>query len=196
MSIATDTTCAPAWPASPTSDRSGLDRPRRGGAARARSWTTSSSRPSSTTTRALRDAARWVIWSASQALGCGSASIHELYRARGRGEVPATAFTVPGHQRARRGVPDRAPGVRRGPRARRRDGDLRDRQERDGLHRPAAGRVHRRHPGRRPARGLARRRSSSRATTSSSTPRSGPRIPRPSSTGCATSPARRSAPAS
>jgi fructose/tagatose bisphosphate aldolase len=44
---------------------------------------------------ALRDAARWVIWSASQALGCGSASIHELYRARGRGDVPATAFTVP-----------------------------------------------------------------------------------------------------
>src|SRR5918999_6192757 len=43
----------------------------------------------------LRDAARWVIWSASQALGCGSASIHELYRARGRGEIPATAFTVP-----------------------------------------------------------------------------------------------------
>ena len=44
---------------------------------------------------AMRDAARWVIWSASQALGCGSASIHELYRARGRGEVPATGFTVP-----------------------------------------------------------------------------------------------------
>jgi fructose/tagatose bisphosphate aldolase len=44
---------------------------------------------------ALRDAARWVIWSASQALGCGSASIHDLYRARGRGEVPATGFTVP-----------------------------------------------------------------------------------------------------
>jgi fructose/tagatose bisphosphate aldolase len=43
----------------------------------------------------LRDAARWVIWSASQAIGCGSASIHELYRARGRGEVPPTAFTVP-----------------------------------------------------------------------------------------------------
>jgi fructose-bisphosphate aldolase, class II len=43
----------------------------------------------------LRDAARWVIWSASQTLGCGSASIHELYRARGRGEVPATRFTVP-----------------------------------------------------------------------------------------------------
>ena len=44
---------------------------------------------------AMRDAARWVIWSASQALGCGSASIHELYRARGRGEIPPTAFTVP-----------------------------------------------------------------------------------------------------
>src|SRR5688572_5777277 len=43
----------------------------------------------------LRDAARWVIWSASQALGCGSASIHELYRARGRGEIDPTAFTVP-----------------------------------------------------------------------------------------------------
>lgn len=42
-----------------------------------------------------RDAARWVIWSASQALGCGSASIHELYRARGRGEIPPTDFTVP-----------------------------------------------------------------------------------------------------
>ena len=44
---------------------------------------------------AARDAARWVIWSASQALGCGSASIHDLYRARGRGEVDATRFTVP-----------------------------------------------------------------------------------------------------
>jgi fructose/tagatose bisphosphate aldolase len=43
----------------------------------------------------LRDAARWIIWSASQALGCGSASIHELYRARGRGDIPATEFTVP-----------------------------------------------------------------------------------------------------
>ena len=43
----------------------------------------------------LRDGARWVIWSASQALGCGSASIHELYVARGRGEIDATRFTVP-----------------------------------------------------------------------------------------------------
>ena len=42
-----------------------------------------------------REAARWVIWSASQALGCGSASIHDLYMARGRGEFEPTAFTVP-----------------------------------------------------------------------------------------------------
>ena len=31
-----------------------------------------------------------MIWSASQALGCRSASIHELYLARGRGEFDAT----------------------------------------------------------------------------------------------------------
>ncbi len=36
-----------------------------------------------------------MIWSASQALGCPSASIHELYLARGRGEFDATDFTVP-----------------------------------------------------------------------------------------------------
>jgi fructose/tagatose bisphosphate aldolase len=43
----------------------------------------------------LRDAARWLLWAASQTLGCGSASIHELYAARGRGEIDATRFTVP-----------------------------------------------------------------------------------------------------
>src|SRR5947207_11168727 len=43
----------------------------------------------------LRDAARWLIWEASQALGCPSASIHELYMARGRGEFERTRFTVP-----------------------------------------------------------------------------------------------------
>jgi fructose/tagatose bisphosphate aldolase len=42
-----------------------------------------------------RDASRWLIWSASQALGCGSASIHELYLARGRGEIEPAGFTVP-----------------------------------------------------------------------------------------------------
>src|SRR5687768_3647414 len=39
------------------------------------------------------EVARWIIWEASQALGAPSASIHELYMARGRGEV--SGFTVP-----------------------------------------------------------------------------------------------------
>jgi fructose-bisphosphate aldolase, class II len=43
----------------------------------------------------LRDAARWLIWAASQQLGCPSSSIHELYLARGRGEFEPTRFTVP-----------------------------------------------------------------------------------------------------
>jgi fructose/tagatose bisphosphate aldolase len=43
----------------------------------------------------LRDACRWLIWSASQALGNGSASIQELYMARGRGDFDPTDFTVP-----------------------------------------------------------------------------------------------------
>jgi fructose/tagatose bisphosphate aldolase len=38
-------------------------------------------------------AAQWLVWEASQALGALSASIHELYMARGRGEV--SGFTVP-----------------------------------------------------------------------------------------------------
>jgi fructose/tagatose bisphosphate aldolase len=40
-----------------------------------------------------REAAQWLVWEASQALGALSASIHELYLARGRGEV--SGFTVP-----------------------------------------------------------------------------------------------------
>jgi len=39
------------------------------------------------------EAARWIIWEASQELGAPSASIQELYVARGRGEV--SGFTVP-----------------------------------------------------------------------------------------------------
>jgi fructose/tagatose bisphosphate aldolase len=39
------------------------------------------------------EAARWIIWEASQALGARSASIHDLYMARGRGEIHG--FTVP-----------------------------------------------------------------------------------------------------
>ncbi len=41
-----------------------------------------------------RDTARWLIWEIGQAVGVYLASIHELYMAIGRGEVPAT-FTVP-----------------------------------------------------------------------------------------------------
>jgi fructose/tagatose bisphosphate aldolase len=40
-----------------------------------------------------REAAQWLVWEASQVLGALSASIHELYMARGRGEV--SGFTVP-----------------------------------------------------------------------------------------------------
>ena len=39
------------------------------------------------------EAARWIVWEASQQLGAPSWSIHELYMARGRGEV--SGFTVP-----------------------------------------------------------------------------------------------------
>lgn len=39
------------------------------------------------------EVARWVIWEASQLLGCPSWSIHDLYMARARGEV--SGFTVP-----------------------------------------------------------------------------------------------------
>jgi fructose/tagatose bisphosphate aldolase len=39
------------------------------------------------------EAARWIVWEASQALGTRSASIQGLYAARGRGEI--SGFTVP-----------------------------------------------------------------------------------------------------
>ncbi len=39
------------------------------------------------------EAAQWLVWEAAQALGARSASIHELYLARARGEVHG--FTVP-----------------------------------------------------------------------------------------------------
>ena len=39
------------------------------------------------------EAARWIVWEASQELGARSASIQDLYAARGRGEV--AGFTVP-----------------------------------------------------------------------------------------------------
>jgi fructose/tagatose bisphosphate aldolase len=39
------------------------------------------------------EAAQWIVWEAAQQLGARSASIHELYMARARGEV--SGFTVP-----------------------------------------------------------------------------------------------------
>ena len=39
------------------------------------------------------EVAQWIVWEAAQALGARSASIHELYLARARGEV--SGFTVP-----------------------------------------------------------------------------------------------------
>lgn len=42
----------------------------------------------------IRDTARWLIWEIGQAVGIYPASIHELYMAVGRGDVPPT-FTVP-----------------------------------------------------------------------------------------------------
>jgi fructose-bisphosphate aldolase, class II len=51
-------------------------------------WTAAFSTDDATTA-----AAQWLVWEASQELGALSASIHELYAARGRGEV--SGFTVP-----------------------------------------------------------------------------------------------------
>ncbi len=42
----------------------------------------------------VRDTARWLLWELGQALGICPASIHELYMAIGRGDVPHS-FTVP-----------------------------------------------------------------------------------------------------
>jgi fructose/tagatose bisphosphate aldolase len=42
----------------------------------------------------VRETARWLLWQAGQALGIYPSSIHELYMAIGRGDVPAN-FTVP-----------------------------------------------------------------------------------------------------
>ena len=40
-----------------------------------------------------REYARWLLWEIGQAVGVRPASIHDLYMARGRGEVKG--FTVP-----------------------------------------------------------------------------------------------------
>jgi fructose/tagatose bisphosphate aldolase len=60
----------------------------RSGAIRDLAWSAAFS-----TDDATQSAAQWIVWEASQALGAQSASIQELYAARGRGEV--AGFTVP-----------------------------------------------------------------------------------------------------
>jgi fructose/tagatose bisphosphate aldolase len=60
----------------------------RGEAIRDLAWTAAFATDESTV-----EAAQWLIWEASQELGAHSASIHELYMARSRGEV--SGFTVP-----------------------------------------------------------------------------------------------------
>ncbi len=66
-----------------------VDEPRlRGDAIRDLAWTAAFA-----TDDAVVDSARWIVWEASQAVGIRSASIHDLYMARARGEVHG--FTVP-----------------------------------------------------------------------------------------------------
>ncbi|MER3418756.1 MAG: aldolase [Chloroflexota bacterium] len=60
----------------------------RGDAIRDLAWTAAFSADEAVTV-----AAQWIVWEAAQAAGARSASIHELYMARGRGEV--SGFTVP-----------------------------------------------------------------------------------------------------
>ena len=98
------------------------------------------------------EAARWIVWEASQELGAPSASIHDLYMARGRGEVHG--FTVPAinlrtqvFDMARVDLPRRRQALDVG-----RD-HLRAGAQRAGVHLPAARRVHHER-----ARGLHRRR--------------------------------------
>ena len=55
------------------------------------------------------EAAQWIVWEAAQALGARSASIHELYMARARGEVSRLHRAGDQHPR---------PDVRHGPRSR------------------------------------------------------------------------------
>lgn len=60
----------------------------RAGGVRDTVWTATFSEDAATV-----EVARWIVWEASQLLGAPSASIQELYLARGRGEVHG--FTVP-----------------------------------------------------------------------------------------------------
>ena len=85
------------------------------------------------------EVARWLVWEVSQELGARSASIQDLYVARGRGEVGG--FTVPAIN-IRVQTFDTAPdGLRDGRGGGRGRGHPRARPERADLHLPAPGRV-------------------------------------------------------
>jgi hypothetical protein len=124
-----------------------------------------------------RDAARWIVAKAASQLGCGSASIHELYMARGRGEIGG--FTVPAIN-LRTQVFDMAAATFRAAAARdvgtvilelaRSEQEYTYQRPGEYLTSVLAGAVAAAGPPR----------SSSRATTTSSTPRSTPPIRRPS----------------
>jgi fructose/tagatose bisphosphate aldolase len=60
----------------------------RGDGIRDLAWTAAFSQDAATV-----ETAQWIVWQAAQQLGARSASIHELYMARARGEV--SGFTVP-----------------------------------------------------------------------------------------------------
>ena len=143
----------------------------RGDGIRDVAWTATFSEDAATV-----EAARWIVWEASQELGARSASIQGLYDARARGEV--AGFTVPAiNLRAQtfdmaRVIFETAP--RQGGRA----GHPRARAQRADVHLPARLRVRHQRPGRARSRRAGPAPSSSRATTTSSTGRSTPPIPR------------------
>ena len=121
------------------------------------------------------EAARWIVWEASQALGARSASIHDLYLARGRGEV--SGFTVPAINIRAQTFDMARTFFETAAARRRRRRDLRARAERADLHVPAADGLRDVRPRGRDRGRLASARCSSRATTTSSTRRSTPADP-------------------
>ena len=111
-----------------------------------------------------KDHAQWMIWEMAQAVGVRPASIHELYAARGRGEVKG--FTVPA-MNVRGMAYDTARAIFRTARAHaRRRVHPRDRALGDRIHGAASGRVRDGDARGRAARRLSRARCSFRAITS------------------------------
>ena len=100
------------------------------------------------------EAARWLVWEASQVLGARSASIQELYLARGARRGPRVHR--PGDQHPGPDLRHGPDDLRDGRGRRRRGGHPRARPERADVHLPATGRVRHERPRRGDRRGLAR----------------------------------------